>query len=69
METIDAMRPFCDGSTSAHDLRSLMVSMGHSPEDFADAFAALSSLPGSSIRVGRYEKGEYHAEIYLSVQR
>lgn len=68
MDTIEAMRLFADGNTSMHDMRSLLVSMGHSAEDIAQSFTALSSEEGSSIRVGRYQKGEHYAEIYLTAR-
>lgn len=67
MNTLEAMRLFADGNTSMHDMRSLLLSMGHSAEDIAQSFATLAAEPGSIVRVGRYQKGEYHAEIYLRV--
>ena len=67
MDTIEAMRPFCDGNTSFHDMRSLLISMGHSTEDIRDAFYELVSQPENTLRVGRYQKGEYHAEVYLTL--
>ena len=67
MNTIDTLRLFCDGQMSAHDIRALMESMGHSREDFAEAFTTLFEEPGSTLRVGKYRKGEYFAELYLTV--
>lgn len=69
MDTLKAMRPFCDGNISVHNLYALLESMGHSYEDCVAAFSTLVSEPGSTIRIGSYQKGEYHAEIYLSVKR
>jgi len=66
MNTIEAMRLFSDGRMSFHDIRSLLMSMGHSRQDCADAFVALFDEPGSSLRVGSYVKGELYAEIYLT---
>lgn len=67
METIDAVRMFCDGRMSLHDVRSLVVSMGHTAESFVAAVNQLSSEEGSSIRVGSFQRGEYQAELYLTV--
>jgi len=66
MNTIDTMRVFSDGRMSAHDVRALLVSMGHSKEDCAEAFGQLVNEPGASVRVGAYQKGEFYAEIYLT---
>lgn len=68
MNTIDAMRPFCDGSTSFSEMRSLLMSMGHSPQDIRDAFYELVSQPQNTLRVSKYQKGEYHAELYLTIK-
>jgi hypothetical protein len=69
MDTISAMRLFSDGSMSMHDTRALLMSMGHSAEDCARAFVTLTGEPGSSIRVGAYQKQELQAELYLTVDR
>ena len=49
---------------SMHDIRDLLVSMGHEREAIAEAFVTLSAT--GSIRVGRAERGEYQAELYLT---
>lgn len=64
METLEAVRLFADGRMSMHDIRDLLVSMGHSREAIAQAFVTLSGA--GSIRVGRAERDEYHAELYLT---
>jgi hypothetical protein len=66
MDTIQTLRLLCDGRMSLHDARALMESMGHSRDGFADAFATLSAEPGSGLRVGAYQKGEWQAELYLT---
>ena len=66
MNTIDTLRMFSDGRMSAHDARALMVSMGHSAEEFAAAFVALSEEAGSSIRVSRWERDEMQADLFLT---
>lgn len=66
MNTLETLRLFSDGRMSVHDTRALMLSMGHSQEDFADALVVLSAEPTSSIRVGKYQKEEYQAELYLT---
>ena len=67
LNTRDAMALLSNGAMSAAEVNSMLVSMGHSREDCAIAFAELCSLPDSRVRVGKYQKGEYHAEIYLTV--
>lgn len=69
MNTIDTLRLFSDGRMSAHDTRALMLSMGHTQEDFAEAFATLAEEAGSSIRVNRYQSEELQAELYLTAVR
>jgi hypothetical protein len=66
VDTIDTLRLFSDGRMSAHDARALLASMGHSREDFAEAFVALSGEAGSSIRVGAWQKEEWQAELFLT---
>lgn len=69
MTTIELLRLFSDGRTSAHDARALLMSMGHTREDFAEAFAELAGEDGASIRVGGYQSGEMQAELYLTAVR
>ena len=69
MDTITTLRLFSDGRMSVHDTRALMVSMGHTSEDFAEAFAELAGEEGASIRVGGYQSGESQAELYLTAVR
>lgn len=66
MNTIDTLRMFSDGRMSAHDARALMMSMGHSAQDFAEAFTALASEAGSSIRVSKWDKEEVQADLFLT---
>jgi hypothetical protein len=68
MDTISAVRLFSDGRMSMHDTRALLMSMGHSAEDCARAFVSVIGLPGTSVRVGAYQKEEMQAELYLTVQ-
>lgn len=63
MNTVDVMRLFTDGRMSLHDARALMLSMGHTQEDFTAALLEL--LPEGSIRVSSYERDELHAELFL----
>lgn len=67
MNTIDAMRLFCDGNTSMHDIRALMLSMGHSNEDFVAAFARLINEPDAQIRFRAAQRDELYSEFYLRV--
>ena len=66
LNAVDALRLFCDGRTSMHDARALLMSIGHSRQDFADAFGVLSTEPGAILRVGSPQRDEMHAEIYLT---
>lgn len=66
MDTIDTLRMFCDGRMSMHDIRALMLSMGHSLPDFVSAVEVLTAEPDHSIRFGAYERDEYYAEMYLT---
>lgn len=68
MNIIDRLRLFSDGRTSAHDARSLIVSMGYSREEFANAFADLAEEAGSSIRVSRPTVDEMQADLFLRVE-
>lgn len=67
MDALDRLRLFSDGRTSAHDARALLMSMGHTQEEFAEAFATLSEMAGTSIRVSRATMGEMQADIFLTV--
>lgn len=69
MNTIDTLRLFSDGRTSAHDARALLVSMGHSAEEFAEAFATLAEEAGSTIRISRPHVEEMQADLYLRVEQ
>ena len=69
LNTVDAMRLFCDGQTSIFEVRSILMSIGHSKQDCADAFAILHAEPGTKLRFGKYQKDEWQAEIYLTVQQ
>jgi len=66
LNTLDAMRLFCDGQMSIFDIRSILMSIGHSRQDCADAFSVLHSEPGSTMRFGKYVKDEWQAEIFLT---
>ena len=65
MNTIDAMRLFCDGQTSVHDIRALILSMGHSEEEFVAAFAEI--LSDAEVRFRRPTKEEFYSEFYLNL--
>lgn len=67
MNIIDRLRLFSDGQTSAHDARALLMSMGHTQEEFAEAFADLAAQAGSSIRISKVTMGEMQADIFLRV--
>lgn len=69
MNTIETLRLFSDGRMSAHDTRALMLSMGYTREEFAQAFTELAEEEGSRIRVGGYQREEMQAELYLTVGR
>lgn len=69
MDTITTLRLFSDGRMSAHDTRALMLSMGHTREEFAEAFTELAEEEGSRIRIGGYQSGELQAELYLTAVR
>lgn len=63
MNTIDTLRLFSDGRTSAHDARALLMSMGHTQEEFAEAFATLAEA--GSIRISRATVDEMQADLFL----
>lgn len=67
MNAVEAMRLFSDGQTSMHDLRALIVSMGHSEEDFVEALSVLCAEPAAQWRVQRARDEELHSEIFLRV--
>ena len=66
MDTISVVRLFCDGTTSMQDVKALVLSMGHSEQDFVDAFNVLSQEPGSDIRFQRPRKDELRQEFFLT---
>lgn len=66
MDTVDAVRLFSDGRMSMHDTRALLMSMGHSAEDCARAFVEVIGDSMTNVRVGAYQKDEWHAELYLT---
>ncbi len=63
MNAIETLRMFADGQMSLHDIRALMISMGHSQEDFVNALSEVSTA--GSWRVGKATKDELYSEIYL----
>jgi len=68
MNALDTLRLFSDGRMSAHEQRSLMLSMGFTQDEFGQAFATLAEEAGSSIRVSKVQIGEMQAELYLTVR-
>jgi len=68
LNTVDALRLFADGQTSMHDARSILMSLGHSRQDFADAVGVLVE-EGAVVRFSNYRKGELYAEMYLTLDR
>ena len=66
MNALDTLRLFSDGRMSAFDARALMLSMGHTREEFAEAFATLAGEAGSSIRISRPQVDELQADLFLT---
>ena len=64
MDALDRLRLFSDGRTSAHDARALLMSMGHTQEEFAEAFATLAEA--GSIRISRPTIDEMQADLFLT---
>lgn len=69
MDALSTVRMFCDGQMSLFDIRALVESMGVTREEFTAAVTTLSAEEDSSMRVGRYQKGELQAELYLTASR
>lgn len=69
MDTINTVRMFCDGQMSVHDVRALVLSMGHSESDFVSAIGTLLAEDGAAMRISRYQKEEYQADLYLTAVR
>lgn len=67
MTTIELLRLFSDGRMSAFDARALMESMGHSRQDFAEAFTSLVEEEGSTLRVSKVQIDELQADLFLRV--
>lgn len=67
MDTISVVRLFCDGAMSVQDVKALVLSMGHSEQDFVHAFDTLVQEPGSNIRVQKPRKDELRQEFFLTV--
>lgn len=66
MDTISVVRLFCDGAMSIQDVKALVLSMGHSEQEFVHAYDALLQEPGTSIRVQRPRKDELRQEYFLT---
>ena len=69
MTTIELLRLFSDGRMSAFDARSLIVSMGHSEQAFAEAFTMLVEEEGSTLRISRPQVDELQADLFLTAAR